>query len=357
MTDNAQADLAKLVPIIFGHAAFQQLNAGFALGLFELLDRRGRATSDEICEELGLGRRSVEILLLGNTALGLTRRVGGSYSNGSEISEIYRSESAEIFRDIVEFQASIAYIPASEYVESLRTGTNAGIRHFDGETEDLYSRLGNTPGLEELFYRGMNAWSCLSNPVLLRGVDYSGVRKILDVGGGDATNAIALVREHPHLEITVMDREGALVSAIQNIAASGLGDRISVATGDIFDSEYPTGHDCVLFAHQLVIWSPDQNRQLLGKARAALDDGGRVLIFNAFSNDGRDGPLYAALDSVYFTTLPFEHSTLYPWCDYEHWLNQERFHCIRRSTLESWTPHGVIEATAMPSGVQSPAGI
>ncbi|GAA3414850.1 methyltransferase [Streptosporangium vulgare] len=73
--------------------------------------------------------------------------------------------------------------------------------------------------------------------------------------------------------------------------------------GDIFNDPYPEGHDAVLFANQLVIWSPEQNRDLLRKAHAALPEGGRVMVFNVMSGDTGDGPLYSALDNAYFATL------------------------------------------------------
>ena len=343
MRDNAPLSMPDFVPILFGHAAFQQLHAASELGLFELLHRRPAAGKPAIAQQLQLSARSVDLLLLGTTSLRLTTTAAGGYRNSAVVEDLFVRGTWPVFRDIIEFQARVAYLPASDYVESLRTGENLGIRHFPGETRDLYTRLANVPGLEELFYRCMHSWSTLSNPVLVEQVDFRDVRRVLDVGGGDAVNAIALAEAHPHLRITVLDRPGALAVADERIAERGLGDRVGTRAGDIFDTAYPTGYDCVLFAHQLVIWSPEQNRALLRKAFDALEPGGRVLIFNAFSDDDGEGPLYAGLDNVYFATLPFRGSTLYPWCDYEGWLRDSGFAAHRRITGDSWTPHGVVE--------------
>ncbi|GAA1027623.1 MULTISPECIES: methyltransferase [Amycolatopsis] len=340
----APLTLPGLVPILFGHAAFQQLNAGFQLGLFALLADRPDSSKPELAAALGLPARSAEVLLLGTTALGLTTAEDGRYRNAEIIDAAFRDGSWQTLRDIVEFQARISYLPASDYAESLRTGRNVGIRHFPGDTEDLYSRLSNSEGMEELFYRGMNAWSKLSNPVLVNGPQFAQVSRVLDVGGGDAVNAIALAQAHPHLRVTVLDRPAALEVAEERVRAAGLQDRIELHAADIFTGEYPGGHDCVLFAHQLVIWTPEQNRELLGKAWHAVEPGGRVLIFNAFADDDGQGPLYAALDSVYFSTLPFAGSTLYPWHRYEEWLLEIGFAEITRVSTSSWTPHGVLQA-------------
>ncbi|MBZ6089953.1 methyltransferase domain-containing protein [Streptomyces olivaceus] len=343
MTDPTPLAQRDLVPLLFGHAAFQQLNAFCELGLAELLSERPGLTGAQVAEALRLPPRSADVLLLGATALRLTVKDGDRYRNARLVTEWIDDGLWSNLRDIVEFQARIAYAPAAEYVDSLRNGENLGLRHFAGDTRDLYSRLAGTPGLEELFYRGMNSWSRVSNPVLVRGVDYSGVRRILDVGGGGALNAIELARTHPHLRVTVLDRPSALDVAAENIGHAGLSDRIDTYAADIFEDDYPAGYDCHLFAHQLVIWSPEQNKRLLGKSLRALDPGGRTLVFNAFTDDDGGGPLYTALDGVYFTTLPFESSTIYPWSAYEGWLRELGYASQRRVTLETWTPHGVVE--------------
>lgn len=350
MTGSAPLPLSGLVPILFGHAAFQQLNAGCQLGLFEHLHKEAGLTRSEVAERLGIPQRSADMLLLGTTSLGLTAKQGEGYRNGDAIEEALATGQWPVFQNIIEFQDKVSYAPAADYTESLRTGSNIGIRHFPGDTRDLYTRLAHVPGLEELFYRCMNSWSRLSNPVLLQGVDYTGVRRILDVGGGDAVNAIALAQAHPHLHITVLDRPGALEVAREKIERHDLSERITTHAADIFDDAYPEGYDCVLFAHQLVIWSPEQNRALLRKARTVLGPEGRVLIFNAISDDDGTGPLYSGLDNVYFATLPFESSTLYPWRDYEQWLLDAGFSAHQRVLPLSWTPHGVVEGLVTDPG-------
>src|SRR5207253_7882011 len=143
---------------------------------------------------------------------------------------------------------------------------------------------------------------------------------VLDVGGGDAVNAIALARANPEARFTVLDLPGAVRIGRRKIAESGLTDRIACHESDIFADPYPDGHDCVLFANQLVIWSPEENLLLLRKAYQCLPPGGRVLVFNAISDDSGDGPLYAALDNVYFATLPARGSMLYRWGQYDESL-------------------------------------
>ncbi|GAA5049878.1 methyltransferase [Streptomyces similanensis] len=341
--DGKPVDLGPLVPVLFGFAAFQQLRAASELQLFEYLTLNGPSTCDQVAAGLRLPPKSARKLLLGTTSLGLTEHEEGRYAPSPMLRDAIDGGVWPLIRNIIDFQHRLSYLPAMEYAESLRTGKNEGLKHLPGSGGDLYSRLEQALDLENLFFRGMNSWSELSNPVLLHQVDYAGVRDLLDVGGGDAVNAIALARAHPHLRITVFDLEGATEVARDNVAAAGLEDRISVVAGDMFGDPLPDGFDLVLFAHQFVIWSPEQNRALLKRAHEALRPGGRVAVFNAFADDDGCGPLYTALDNVYFATLPAEESTIYRWSEHEDWLTAAGFADITRVRSDGWTPHGVIE--------------
>ncbi|MBB6120577.1 methyltransferase [Nocardiopsis algeriensis] len=338
-----KADLKSLVPLIFGFSAFQQLHAASELQLFEYLTLNGPSTCEQVAEGLRLPVRSARKLLFGTTSLGLTDRADGVYTPSAPLREAIEDGTWPLIRNILDFQQRLSYLPATEYAQSLRSGENEGLKHLPGTGNDLYTRLEQSPELENLFFRGMHSWSELSNPVLLDQVDYRDTATVLDVGGGDAVNAIALARSHPHLRVTVFDLEGAIEVARDNIRAAGLSDRIDVVVGDMFSDPLPSGADLVLFAHQFVIWSPEQNRELLKKAHDTLRPGGRVAVFNAFADDDGRGPLYAALDSVYFATLPTEEATIYRWCEHEAWLKETGFVDIMRIRSNGWTPHGVIE--------------
>jgi hypothetical protein len=108
------------------------------------------------------------------------------------------------------------------------------------------------------------SWTIMEDLV----ADLTGARRVLDVGG-DGVNSSALAAANPHVEFTVLNLPEVADIARCKIAERGLSERISVHDGDIFADRYPAGHDCVLFANQLVIWSPEENLRLLEKAFAA----------------------------------------------------------------------------------------
>lgn len=337
--------IGELGLLLFGHAAFQYLNAGCELGVFELLSGSPGLTKREIADRLNLQAQPTRCLMFGLTALKLVVKSGETYRNSSAIEKFFEDRKWKEFHDTVRFEALIVYLGQSDFVESLRQNTNVGLRHIPGKSKNLYERFGENSELQKVFYEYMSSWSRLSNPFLLEHVDFSDMRSLVDVGGGDATNAIAIAQAYPELKITLIDIPANCDVARRKIAAAGLSDRIDVAEGDMFLDDFPAGHDCFMFIHQLVIWPLDVNTSLLKRAYDALEPGGRVLIFNSMSSDAEDGPVMAALDSVYFVSIPAEGGMIYAWKEYEQCLRDAGFSKIERVEFDFWTPHGAILAT------------
>ncbi len=338
------SDIKMLTPILFGASAFQYLNAGCELGLFDLLHKASSLSKMEIREALKLQIRAIDTLLLGLTSLKLIEKTNEHYKNSFAISVLFENDQWSIFKDVVAFEQHIVYLSQVDFVESLKTNTNIGIKRIPGKGRDLYHRLSENPPLEKVFYKYMDSWTRLTNQHLLNNIDYFKIKSILDVGGGTGINSIAIAKKFPHIKSTIFEIPGSADIAQSNIDAAGLSDSITVHTGDMFAEDFPPNHDCVLFSHQLVIWTPEENITLMKKAYNMLPEGGKVIIFSSISNDEGTGPLMAALDSVYFSTLPAEGGMIYAWKQYEEWLKQSGFKNMTRVNCYGWTPHGIIQA-------------
>ncbi|MGH3900508.1 MAG: methyltransferase [Pseudonocardiaceae bacterium] len=340
--DKLSLDIDGLSRILFGHAAFQYLNAGCELNLFELVRAKPDLTAAEIGDELGLAKRATDILLLGCTSLGLLVRQDGRYRVAGVLGELMATDDWRRVEDTVAFEHYVVYEGQLDFTESLRKNTNVGLRRVPGSGKDLYQRLSQNPHMEQVFYKYMRSWSELANRHLVEQLDLSNTKRFLDCGGGDAVNAIALAEANPQLQVTVLEIPATVRIAEMKIAEAGLSDRVSVTAHDMFTEPFPDGYDCIMFAHQMVIWTPEENTALLRKAYAALPRGGRVIIFNSMSDDDGDGPVVAALDSVYFASLPAEGGMIYPWKQHEQNLKDAGFTRFERVSCPGWTPHGVL---------------
>lgn len=338
-------DMNDLGMLLFGHAAFQYLYAGCELGVFELLSKEPNLSKAEIGDRLNLEAYPNKCLLFGLTALKLIIKNGDLYRNSFVVQMLFVDGIWKEFYDTVLFEAKIVYPGQLDFVESLRQNTNVGLRQFPGKGQDLYHRFIEHPEIEQVFYNYMGSWSRLANPLLINGVDFSKFQNVLDVSGGDATNAVALAKAYPNLNINLLEIPASCPIAQKRIDENGLTDRIHVRGVDIFVDDFPGEQDCVMFIHILVIWTLEENTFLLRKAYEALKPGGSLIIFNSISSDEEDGPVMSALDSAYFVSLPATGGMIYNWNDHEQCLRNAGFSQIERIECKSWTPHGIIVAT------------
>lgn len=333
----------RLYLVFGGHIFFQTLRAAVQLGVFDLLAQHGRLTRQEIARQLGVHEQPARIIVLGLTTAGFLRKSGQHYSNSPLAQLLLVKASPRKITSYVELQHRVMYKGLYWLEESVREYRNVGLKEFAGDEPTLYQRLARDPDTERIFQEAMQELSVQANGDMARFVDLSGVKHLVDVGGGDGTNIIALARRWPHLRATVFDSPTVCEIARRNIAASGLADRLDAVPGECFADPFPKDADCLMFAHFFTIWGEKKDRELLQKCHASLPKGGKVMIFNMMQHDDETGPLSAAVGSPYFLSIATGLGMLHTWNEYETWMRDAGFAPVRRFRL--LRDHGLITGT------------
>ncbi len=333
----------RLYLVFGGHIFFQTLRTAVQLGLFTLLAKEGPLTRQEIAKHLGIAEQPARIVVLGLTVVGLLRNRGGRYSNSHLAGLLFDKNSPRKITAYVELQHRAMYKGLYWMLEAVREDRNVGIKEFAGDEPTLYQRLAHDPEVEQIFQDAMQELSVQSNADMARFVDLKNVKHLVDVGGGDGTNIIAIARRWPHLRATVFDSPTVCDIARKNIAASGLADRLDAVAGECFSDPFPRDADCLMFAHFFTIWGENKDRELLKKCHDSLPSGGKVIIFNMMQRDDETGPLSAAVGSPYFLALATGLGMLYTWREYETWMREAGFRDVKRHRL--LRDHGLIVGT------------
>lgn len=131
-----------------------------------------------------------------------------------------------------------------------------------------------------------------------RNGDFSGVRRLLDVGGGSGCFSISLARQYPDMHCTVMELPAMCEVAREYIAAAGMADRVDTVAVDMFRQDWPGDFDALFFSNIFHDWDFDTCLGLARKAHAALKPGGRICLHEMLLNDDGAGPLAAATFSL-----------------------------------------------------------
>jgi ubiquinone/menaquinone biosynthesis C-methylase UbiE len=282
---------------------------------------------------LNLEEKPLRILLLGLTSLGLVKKRGDYYSNSAIAERLLTAGKPGTWIPLIKWQHFINYRAMYHFADAIRTNTNAGLAEFPGTEPTLYQRLVHQPELEKIFQDAMQSISLTANRVFSELVDLSHVRHLVDVGGGNATNIIALANRYPQLRASVFDSPTVCEIARKNIDRVGLSGRLDAVSGNCFNDPFPESADCILFCHFFTIWSEQKDQQLLKKCFDGLKSGGSVIIFNMMQRDDETGPLTASVGSPYFLTLATGESLLYTAAEYAEWMKRAGFQRVQTIRL------------------------
>ncbi|GAA3821761.1 hypothetical protein GCM10022403_064140 [Streptomyces coacervatus] len=156
---------------------------------------------------------------------------------------------------------------------SVRTGQEA-FAHRYGQHHFTY--FAERPELGTLFHRSMAASAEMFKPVPAL-VDFSGVRRVVDVGGGNGALLARLLRAHDHLEGVLLERPEALEAARTELTALDLAERCTFVTGD-FTEAVPDGGDVYLLSRVLHDWDDDRCLTILRRCAEAMRPGAQLLV-------------------------------------------------------------------------------
>lgn len=144
----------------------------------------------------------------------------------------------------------------------------------------------------------MHAHSVPAAVAFARQYDFSGLTRILDVGGGSGCFMVAAAQAHPHLRCTVLELPAMCEVAADYIRAGGVEDRVGTIAVDMFRQPWPQGYDAVFFSNIWHDWNMRTCEWLAARAFDALVPGGRILLHEMLLDDDGAGPVTAASFSL-----------------------------------------------------------
>ncbi len=338
-----QEDIDRFLLVFGGHVFFQTLRAAVKFDLFTLLDNKRKMSFEEIRNELQIEEQPLHILLLGLTSIKLLTKKGDIYKNSRLAKHALSKNSDRNVLKYIDLQQEVYYRGMPYFYEALKTNKNVGLQAFPGDEDTIYERLHYEPEVKKIFQDAMHEISVQANEGLVESVDFSDTSSLVDVGGGDGTNIIAIAEKYSNIRAVVFDLPTIQEISEENMSKQGeLSSRLSFHPGNCFQDPFPDSVDTILLCHFCTIWSKEKNIELFQKAYDALPTGGKLIIFNQMQDSDRTGPLVAAIGSPYFLTIATGQGMLYTWEEYTSWMQAAGFKDIQKHKLPIY--HGAIVA-------------
>ena len=168
--------------------------------------------------------------------------------------------------------------------EALRTGEPQN--EIKGGADDPFAVLYADEQRLDVFLRAMQGIQMGNFLALLERVDLSTASTLCDVGGASGILCALAAQRHPQLRAVSFDLPAVEPVAKRTISAMGVEDRVSVVAGDFYVDDLPRA-DVIVMGNVLHDWDEAQKQELIRKAYAAVNDGGRFVAVENVIDDAR----------------------------------------------------------------------
>jgi demethylspheroidene O-methyltransferase len=153
------------------------------------------------------------------------------------------------------------------------------------------------------YSRLMSASQQFIADVVLAAYPFERHRRLLDVGGGDGTFAMAAARKAPALQVEVFDLPEVARAAQARLEAAGLQARARTWGGSFAQDELPRGADLVTLVRVVHDHDDDKVRELLASIRRSMDPGGTLLLAEPMAGPDAAGALVERYFSMYLLAM------------------------------------------------------
>jgi hypothetical protein len=206
------------------------------------------------------------------TGLGVFAEIEPGVFRQSALSTLLRSDHPDSVRDDVLVQGGDWHWRAwGALGHTVRTGQPA-VDHLFGA--DLFSYFADqNPEAGQIFHRSL---ASKNHGSLLEAYDFSGVDLLVDVGGGRGALLRTILEAYPTMRGILFERAEVIAEVGARRAELGLAERLTLLSGDFF-STVPRA-DAYLLRKIIHDWSDDEAARILATCRAALNEGGRILV-------------------------------------------------------------------------------
>ena len=157
---------------------------------------------------------------------------------------------------------------------SVETGEPAFRRVFG---KDSFAYLAEHPEEAANFDAAMSAFTEPISSVVAAAYDFSQVRHVVDVGGGNGALLAGVLKAHPALKGTLFDLPQVVERARPHLRELGIADRCDTVGGDFF-AAVPHGADVYLLKHVIHDWNDDRAAAILHNCRKAMSPAAKLLI-------------------------------------------------------------------------------
>ncbi len=269
--------------MITGYWTSQAIYAAAKLGIADLL-KGGSKPVEQLAEESGTNSDALYRLLRALASVGIFVENEHKEFSLTPLAEPLQSDVEGSIRALSMMSGDEQFQAWGEIVYSIQTGKTAFDKVFK---KPIFDYLGEHPEKAAVFDAAMTGIHGRETVSILNAYDFSGIKVLADIGGGNGSNMIGILQKHSEMKGILFDLPHVIERAIPNIENADLKDRCKLVSGDFFDS-VPKKADAYLMRHIIHDWDDEKSLTILRNCHTVMPENGKLLIVESVIPSGND---------------------------------------------------------------------
>jgi ubiquinone/menaquinone biosynthesis C-methylase UbiE len=167
---------------------------------------------------------------------------------------------------------------------SILTGSTAFEKVYG---KPIFEYLGEHPDKARIFDAAMVGIHGRESDDILDAYDFSSMSVVADLGGGNGSQIINLLKRYPNLKGILFDLPHVIERAKKQIESAGLADRCELVGGDFFDA-VPNGADAYMMRHIIHDWDDNKSLTILRNCHRAMSPDSKLLVVESVIPAGNE---------------------------------------------------------------------
>ncbi|HEX3600133.1 MAG TPA: methyltransferase [Lacipirellulaceae bacterium] len=274
---------AQLDRMITGYWLSQAIYAAAKFGIADTL-KSGPRSVEDLAKQTSTNANALYRLLRALASVGIFAEGPPREFSLTPLAEPLRADAPDSKRALALMSGDEQFQAWTEITYSIQTGKKAFDKVFG---EPIFDYLSKNIEKAKIFDAAMVGIHGRESNAVQTAYDFSDINTIVDIGGGNGSQIVALLKANPNMRGILFDLPHVIERAKPNVAAAGLADRCELVAGSFFET-VPAGADAYFMRHIIHDWEDEKSLMILRNCHRAMPTHGKLVVVESVIPPGNE---------------------------------------------------------------------
>ncbi len=274
---------AQLDRMITGYWLSQAIYAAAKFGIADLL-KNGPLPVGELAQKTSTNEDALYRLLRALASAGIFAEGPPRQFSLTPLAEPLQAGVSDSKRALALMSGDEQFQAWTEILYSIQTGKKAFDKVFG---QPIFDYLGQHLDKAQVFDAAMVGIHGRESAAVQKAYDFSGINSVVDIGGGNGSQLITLLKANPNMRGILFDLPHVIERAKSNVATAGLTSRCELVAGSFFETA-PAGADAYFMRHIIHDWEDGKSLTILRNCHRAMPPHGRLIVVESVIPPGNE---------------------------------------------------------------------